>query len=180
MSFTFCAHLPLLSSFREPEVSKFQHVCYRQVSLCADSAEKHFISRELHLGLATPGLHGTKTQTLPESLVVIPWMKRNTENPGGAYNTRQKSNGGCVLGRCWMWNECELGSNSIQLIADLCLREHWMGLCPDVWEGDRAEHSYPVYVIIIETLQTWSFLLSNSAELPRTRHQWLNHVFLHE
>lgn len=144
-------------------MSKFQHVCYRQVSLCADSAEKHFSSTELRLGLATPSLHGTKTQALTE---------RNTEKE---LTTPGKSNGGCV--RWWMWNDCELGSNTVQLITDLCLREHWMGLCPDVWEEDRAEQSYPVYVKIIPTLPRWSFLFDKFAKLPGTWHQWLIHWF---
>lgn len=50
-SHLFLSH-PICGSYSS-EASELQHICCQYVSLCADSAEYHCISRELCLGLAT-------------------------------------------------------------------------------------------------------------------------------
>ena len=178
--FTSCAHLPLFLGAKSEWVATrllpaglaLSWLC--RVSLQLQRAETglghSWHARHKDVSTARKA-HSTSTE-----------QEKCRKNPGGAHKTRQKSNQGCVCmcvcvcvcvcvcarvcvpvcrERGFMWNDFELGNNSAHRRS--LPKGTLTGLCPDVWEGDRAEQSYPVFVNLFQLFRHGPF---SSINLP--------------
>lgn len=133
-------------------MSKLQHVCYWQVLPCADSAKKWFSSRELHLGLATPGLHGTKTETEIQRALEELTRSGNKQMEGVCLCVCV---GGVEYKMTMSWAAHHSSAHHMSRPTGTLT-----GLCPDVWEGGRAEQSYRVFGSLFRLFRHGPILLN--------------------